>query len=78
VYYNLGNAYFYSNDYENSIKSYLRVLTLNPYDKLTYNNLGVVYERMGMIDAAIENYKKSADLGYEPAENVLRFYNVKY
>jgi hypothetical protein len=78
VYYNLGNAYFYSNDYENSIKSYLRVLTLNPYDKLTYNNLGVVYERMGMIDAAIENYKKSADLGYEPAENVLRFYNVMY
>jgi tetratricopeptide (TPR) repeat protein len=50
----------------------LQALRLNPSSALIYNNLGSVYERMGEVDLAIENYGAAIrlDPGYAQA-----FYN---
>lgn len=43
----LGNAYFYANDMENSIKSYENSLRIDPDFKDAKNNLAVVYRDQG-------------------------------
>jgi protein O-mannosyl-transferase len=76
AYYNLGNAYFNSGNFGESIKCFLKAVEINPLDKLAYNNLGVAYERVGDYEKAFIYYKKSADMGYEPAGYVLKYYGV--
>jgi TPR repeat protein len=39
-----------------------------------YNNLGVVYEKSGNLNKAIEYYTIAAKLGHEPAMKVLKYY----
>ncbi len=74
AYYNLGNEYYESGNIEEAIKYFLKTIEINPADKLAHNNLGVAYEMSGNREKAIEHYRISANLGFEPARNVLKHY----
>jgi tetratricopeptide (TPR) repeat protein len=64
VYYNLGNEYRLTGDYENSITAYNKAIKLNPQDADVYYNLGVAYSDIGENKKAIEQYK--AAIGTKP------------
>lgn len=74
---NLGNAYFQLSDFKKAGRCFSKVIEINPTDKEAYNNLGVVFESSGEFEKAIKNYKVAASLGYEPANEVLKYYGVK-
>lgn len=76
AYFNLGNAYFKCGKYNDALKAFYRVTEIKPGDMASYNNIALIYETIGEYSKAMEYYKKAAELGYEPALNVLRYYNL--
>lgn len=58
-----GNA----GDFEKAISEFKQVLRIDPKNIHAYNNLGVVYFRLGEIDRVITAYTKAIDLGIADA-----------
>lgn len=51
----LGNGYYYLKDYDASIATYLKVLTIDPYYDEAENNLHLAYREAGRIAGAEKN-----------------------
>lgn len=81
-YKNLGTAYFYLRKYDSTkvfwYKSLQKVPNSN-YKKKgdAYNNMGVLYQRLGVVDSSLSNYKKSVVFRkkLEDSSFVARSYN---
>ena len=58
----LGLAYFRLNDYDKSLKYYLKSLEYNPYKPVTYSNMGMIYFKRQQYDKALEVYLKAVEL----------------
>ena len=58
----LGLAYFRLNDYDKSLKYYLKSLEYNPYKPVTYSNMGMIFFSRGQYDKALEVYLKAVEL----------------
>jgi len=57
---NLGNTYFKNKQYEAAIQLYKKSLAL-PYSyPFIHFNLGATYEKMGLVDKAIEEYNTNS------------------
>ena len=50
-----------------------QVINIDPEDSKAYNNLGVAYEALGNIEAAIASYQRAAEL--EPSN---KYYRLNY
>lgn len=62
VNFNLGNTYYYLNEFEKSIQYLKKVIELNPTFENIYNNLGNVYAKIQMLDEAKEMFEKEIEL----------------
>lgn len=63
---------YQNNDYEHAIKSYLRLLELNPtMSKNYYYNIACCYALENNFQSALEYLKKSIDAGFEPISQIL-------
>lgn len=60
-------------DYEGGIKYYQKALSVEK-NKLTYFNIGWVYDKLGQKDSVCYYWKISSDMGLEVAK---KYYNVK-
>ncbi|MCX6200514.1 MAG: tetratricopeptide repeat protein [Bacteroidetes bacterium] len=58
-YYNEGTNYAFKNDFDNCKKYYLMALQIDSEFVQAYDNLGVLYRRLGDYEKAIEKYKQS-------------------
>jgi len=56
----LGNTYFDSNRYPESIEAYLKALALKPGNPDVLTDLGIMYRRNGQPEKAVECFKKAA------------------
>lgn len=68
------------NDFENAKKSYLKAIKEDSKYVEAYDNLGLVYRRLGDFDKAIEYYKKSIELlpsGIIAHQNLVAVYGLK-
>jgi type IV pilus assembly protein PilF len=71
----LGLAYFIKGDHEESEKFYQRCLAINPTFSEAHNNLGNLYQEMGLLEKAEEEYLKATmDAQYSSRE--LPYYNL--
>ena len=75
---NLGNSYFYKEEYEMSIAKLKKAIEINPNYYEAYYNWGIVLDKLGDIDGdkiryeeAIEKYKKAIEINpkYSKAYN---------
>jgi tetratricopeptide (TPR) repeat protein len=63
---NLGIAYHLAGEDDKALACLNKAITLNPRDKgVIYNNLGLIHEKRGNIDLAIDNYNKAVELGID-------------
>ncbi len=58
----LGDRYFESNNFQQAIKIYEKVLELNPNDVDTYNDLGLALHYTGQSFAAVETLRKGVNV----------------
>ena len=56
----LGNTYFDSNRYEESIEAYRKALALEPKNPDVLTDLGIMYRRNGQPEEAVESFRKAA------------------
>lgn len=71
-----GNA----NDFDNAKKFYLKAIKEDAKYVEAYDNLGLVYRRLGELDKAINYYKKSIELypeGHMAHQNLAAVYGIK-
>ncbi len=52
-YYNIGEAYFYKNEWKNSLNYYEKILEIAPHNFAVYKRIADVYYKLGNIDKAI-------------------------
>ena len=72
AYYNKGNVYFNEKKYDEAIINYSKAIGLrNDFFKAYYGR-GLAKYYSGKKDAACEDLKQAADLGYKPAAEVVR------
>jgi protein O-mannosyl-transferase len=71
TYFNLGNVYVKAGQFYKAIENYNIAVKLNPIDKEAYNNMGLAFEYLGDYNNALKYYSISAEMGYEPARDVL-------
>lgn len=62
VHYNLGLAYFYTQQWDKALASYEKSLQHNPNFSHTYHGIGNVYETNKMFDKALEYFFKTVTL----------------
>lgn len=55
----LGNAYFDSNQFMDSIEAYDKALAIKPDSPNVITDQGVMFKRLGWFDRAIENFEKA-------------------
>jgi tetratricopeptide (TPR) repeat protein len=55
-------AYKKQGEYDKAIKEWRFILSTDPYDADSYFNLAEVYETTGLIDEAIEHYRRYIQL----------------
>ena len=48
---------------DKAMEDYDRAIHLNPSDPNAYYNRGLVFDKMGRLDKAIADFRKSCDLG---------------
>jgi tetratricopeptide (TPR) repeat protein len=60
-----------SGNYNEAIKTYNKVIELNPKYVEAYNNRGAVYDNLGNNQQAIRDYKIAAGLGDKDAQDFL-------
>ena len=58
----LGDKYFESNNFQQAIIIYEKVLELNPKDVDTYNDLGLALHYTGQSDSSIQTLKKGTEV----------------
>ena len=58
----LGNTYFDSNRYNESIEAYEKALALKPGNPNVLTDLGIMYRRVGKPEEAIKRFKEAASL----------------
>ena len=75
----LADALQKENKWEAAILNYKKSAELEPASSLTFNNLGVTYEKTGLFDQAEDLYRKTLKLspGYPDALNNLGNLNMK-
>jgi tetratricopeptide (TPR) repeat protein len=67
----MANSFYKAGDLTSAIEYYHKAIGEYPsYDK-AYYNLGVVYNKAGMEDKAIECFKVAASLGHEAAMDII-------
>ena len=65
----LGIAYHMNGDDERALTCLNAAIGMNPQKKdVIYNNLGLIYEKRGELDLAIENYHQAAESGLRAAK----------
>ena len=66
AYFNRGNTYLATGQYDQAIADYTKALELNPQDALAYNNRGLAYFYLkGEYDKAWEDVSKAQELGFQ-------------
>lgn len=58
----LGIAYYYTNQYQNAINVYNKILENNPNNPLVLNNRGNTYADLKMFDKAFKDYNRALEL----------------
>jgi superkiller protein 3 len=58
----LGSALIGIDKTRDAIISYKKAAVLKPDFATTFNNLGIAYQRLGMIELALENYQIAIDI----------------
>lgn len=58
----LARAYDRKNDYARAIEHYHKTIEISPENPLAYNNLGVIYLKMGRDGLALENFQEAIAL----------------
>lgn len=69
----LANAYYEIQDYQQSIETYLQLITLADDKSSVYQDLGVVYRKNGQFEKSIEAFEKA--IAQEP-ENLHALFNI--
>jgi Flp pilus assembly protein TadD len=72
AYYNMGIAYYRRGDLAAGMDAFEATLRVNPTYPNTYFNMGIIYADWGDHESARRHFIRAADLGYEPARQVLR------
>ncbi|MBF0542694.1 MAG: tetratricopeptide repeat protein [Nitrospirae bacterium] len=70
-YYNRGDSYFKSKDYQQAIKDYNKAIELNPKYAKAYYSRGCAYSILGNVQQAISDYKIAAALGDKYTQEIL-------
>jgi len=61
----MGNAYYMTNKYQESIEAYQKALNLNDKNSETHFNIASAYNDLGEVNKAIIHYKKAIELDKE-------------
>lgn len=61
-YFDKAHSYEALGDFSSALNSYKKALEIDSQDHVLYNNLGVVYVKMGQIDKAIDSFEQSLRL----------------
>jgi tetratricopeptide (TPR) repeat protein len=61
-YFNMGLAYFYSNQFRESVDAYKQALRLDPDNPETYYALGLAYGKLNRTDDEIQSYRRAVRL----------------
>ncbi len=67
----LGNLYFDSNKYQESIHAYTQYLSINPNNTNVLTDLGIMYRRIGNPTEAVASFEKAMEL--DPRHEHSRF-----
>lgn len=59
---NLANVLKEARIFDRAVAAYLRALNLNSNNAVVYGNLACVYYEQGLIDLAIDTYRKAIEL----------------
>jgi len=62
AYYNRGNAYYYSGDYDKAIPDYNRVLQFDSQNAEAYNARGAAHERQGNLEQGLRDREAAGRL----------------
>jgi len=62
AYFNLGNAYYDSNDFEQAIESYEAAIRLDPKNMDAYGGLSACYWETGPFTKAVETWKRALEV----------------
>ena len=65
IYFNRGNAYDDSDDFENAEIDFSESIRLNPEFANAYNSRGIVYKKNGDYISAVEDFTKAIQYNYE-------------
>ena len=77
AYNNLGLIFARKQNYDEAIKNFILALKYNPHSK-TYFNLALVYEKIGQISKAFNNYKSAINFDQNYAEAFCNLGNLYY
>ncbi len=69
----LANAYYEIQDYQQSIETYLQMITLVDEKSAVYQDLGVVYRRDGQFEKSIEAFKMAIA---DNPDNIQALFNI--
>jgi tetratricopeptide (TPR) repeat protein len=69
----LANAYYETQDYQQSIEAYNKLITLTDDKSAAYQDLGIVYRRNGEFQKSIEAFEKAVS---ENPENIQALFNI--
>lgn len=72
----LGNAYFDTNRFLESIEAYEKALELDANDPNVLTDQGVMFRRLGWFDKALENFNKAAAVAPNHSQSVYNAYIV--
>ena len=72
----LGNAYFDTNRFLESIEAYEKALELDPNDPNVLTDQGVMFRRLGWFDKALDNFNKAATISPTHSQSIYNAYIV--
>ncbi len=72
----LGNAYFDTNRFLESIEAYGKALEIDPNDPNVLTDQGVMFRRLGWFDKALENFNQAAVVAPTHSQSVYNAYIV--
>jgi len=72
-----GEAYFAKADYDDALKDYDKAFELNPDFPQTSNNRGFLYQHLGKLDLAVQDFDRAGflDLGSGKCANAIKNYS---